>query len=94
MRLDKFLQVSRLVKRRTLAKEICGKGKVSINGRVAKPASELKAGDLLKIDFGFRVLEVEILTVPAEKQSRGEELYRILREEKKLRLEDSPGASF
>ncbi len=63
MRLDKYLKVSRIIKRRTVAKEASEGGRVSINGKPAKPASEVKAGDVLEIRFGektakFRVLQV------------------------------------
>ncbi len=60
MRLDKFLKVSRLIKRRTLAKEVCDQGRVQVNGRVAKASNELKVGDILTLDFGQRVLRVRV----------------------------------
>ena len=55
MRLDKYLKVSRLIKRRTVAKEACDGGRVSLNGRQAKAGSEVKAGDMMEIRFGSRV---------------------------------------
>ena len=55
MRLDKFLKVSRIIKRRTVANEACSGGRVSINGKVAKPAADVKEGDELEIRFGNRV---------------------------------------
>lgn len=61
MRLDKFLKVSRLIRRRTLAKEVAEGGRIQVNGRAAKPATELKPGDLLTIQFGWRVLQVRVL---------------------------------
>jgi ribosomal 50S subunit-recycling heat shock protein len=60
MRLDKYLKVSRLIKRRTLAKEVCDQGRIMQNGRPAKPSNELKVGDILTIDFGQRVLRVRV----------------------------------
>ncbi|MEW6547550.1 MAG: RNA-binding S4 domain-containing protein [Bacillota bacterium] len=60
MRLDKFLQVSRLVKRRTWAREMCLAGRVSINGRVSRPASPVRVGDHITLDMEWRVLEVEV----------------------------------
>ena len=60
MRLDKFLQVSRLVKRRTWAREMCLAGRVSVNGRVARPATPVRPGDLIRLDTEWRVLEVEV----------------------------------
>lgn len=56
MRLDKFLKVSRLVKRRTLAKEVSDQGRILINGRVAKPASEVEPGDVLELHWGAKRL--------------------------------------
>lgn len=60
MRLDKYLKVSRLIKRRTLAKEVCDQGRIALNDRPAKPSSELKVGDILTIDFGQRRLRVRV----------------------------------
>lgn len=60
MRLDKFLKVSRLIKRRTLAKEVCDQGRVQVNGRVAKAGTGLEVGDILTLDFGQRVLKVRV----------------------------------
>lgn len=64
MRLDKYLKVSRLVKRRTVAAELCQGGHVRINDTVAKPSAEVKPGNTLQIRFGNRVLTVKILQVP------------------------------
>lgn len=63
MRLDKYLKVSRLIKRRTVAAEAADAGHVSINGRVAKPSSEVKVGDVLTLSFGARKISVEVLSV-------------------------------
>ena len=60
MRLDKFLKVSRIIKRRTVAKEVADKGRIQINGVLAKSSSTVKIGDLVKIQFGNRILEVEV----------------------------------
>ena len=60
MRLDKFLKVSRLIKRRTLAKEVCDSGRCMINGRAAKAGSEVSSGDILSIRFGQRTVEARI----------------------------------
>ncbi|MDT8862653.1 RNA-binding S4 domain-containing protein [Alkalihalobacillus sp. MEB130] len=60
MRLDKFLKVSRLIKRRTLAKEVCDQGRITINGQVAKAGSNVKAGDELIIRFGQKLVTVRI----------------------------------
>ena len=61
MRLDKFLKVSRLIKRRTVAKEVCDAGRISVNGRPAKAGSELKPGDTILIGYGTKKMEVEVL---------------------------------
>lgn len=77
MRLDKFLKVSRIIKRRTLAKEVCDGGKVQVNGRPAKAGTNIEIGDRIVIDFGHRVIEVEVLqtkeNVPA---ALAKEMYR------------------
>ncbi len=79
MRLDKYLKVSRLIKRRTVAKEMVDAGRVKINGKVAKPGSEVKIGDLLEIGFGQRQVRAEILeikeTVRAEEAAN---LYKLI----------------
>lgn len=63
MRLDKYLKVSRLIKRRTVANEACDGGRVMINGRQAKASAEVKEGDNLEIQFGTRTLKVQVLAV-------------------------------
>ena len=63
MRIDKYLKVSRIIKRRTVAQEACEGGKVTINGKVAKPSSEVKVGDILSLQFGARTVTVEVLEV-------------------------------
>lgn len=63
MRLDKFLKVSRLIKRRTVANEACGAERVRVNGRTAKASYDVKVGDVIEIRYGARLLRVEVLTV-------------------------------
>ncbi len=63
MRLDKYLKVSRLIKRRTVANEACDNGRISVNGRVVKASYEVKPGDRLEINLGSRTLAVEVLQV-------------------------------
>ena len=63
MRLDKYLKVSRLIKRRTIANEACDNGRISVNGRVVKASYEVKVGDKLEIAMGPRVVAVEVLQV-------------------------------
>ena len=63
MRLDKWLKVSRLIKRRTVAQEACDGGRVSVNGVVAKPSRDVKVGDTIEVSFGSKTLRAEILSV-------------------------------
>ena len=63
MRLDKYLKNSRIIKRRTIAKEACEGGRVSINGKVAKPSTEVELGDTIEIRFGDKVLKAEITNI-------------------------------
>ncbi|WP_026495496.1 RNA-binding S4 domain-containing protein [Butyrivibrio sp. WCD3002] len=63
MRLDKYLKVTRLIKRRTVANEACDAGRVMINDRVAKASSDVKAGDIISISFGNKDVKVEVLDV-------------------------------
>ena len=63
MRLDKYLKVSRLIKRRTVANEACDNGRISVNGRVVKASYEVKVGDRLEIAMGPRVVAVEVVQV-------------------------------
>ena len=63
MRLDKFLKVSRLIKRRTVANEACDNGRISVNGRVVKASYEVKIGDRIEITMGTRTVAVEVLQI-------------------------------
>ena len=63
MRLDKWLKVSRLIKRRTVAQEACDGGRVSVNGKTAKPSCDLKVGDIVEVSFGAKKLRAEVLSV-------------------------------
>lgn len=63
MRVDKFLKVSRLIKRRTVANEACDKGRIMINDKVVKASAEVKVGDILSISLGDKVVKAEILKV-------------------------------
>ena len=79
MRLDKYLKVSRLIKRRTVANEACDAGRVMINGKPAKASAAVKAGDVLEIQFGTRTVKAEILNVQETvKKEAAQEMYRIL----------------
>lgn len=81
MRLDKFLKVSRLIKRRTLAKAVADAGRVQVNGKVAKAATEVKAGDEIRIDFGRRQVRARVLAVrDTARAAEAREMYTILEE--------------
>lgn len=79
MRLDKFLKVSRIIKRRTIANEACDLGRVSVNGRVAKASNDVKTGDVIEIRFGEKLTRYEVLTI-AETVAKADaaNLYRQL----------------
>ena len=79
MRLDKYLKVSRLIKRRTVANEACDAGRVLINDRPAKASAQVKDGDVLEIQFGSKAVRVEVLNVQETvKKEEAQELYRYL----------------
>ncbi len=78
MRLDKYLKVSRLIKRRTAANTACDNGLVSVNGRPARASYEVKAGDQISMQFGARTVMVEVLAVQ-ETVRQGDILYREIR---------------
>ena len=79
MRLDKFLKVSRLIKRRTVANEACDAGRVLVNDRAAKASYDVKNGDVIEIQFGTRSVKVEVLDVQETvKKDEAKELYRYL----------------
>ncbi|MBR1815050.1 MAG: RNA-binding S4 domain-containing protein [Lachnospiraceae bacterium] len=79
MRLDKYLKVSRLIKRRTIANEACDAGRVQLNGKVARASSEVKAGDIIEIAFGEKPVRVEVLDVQeTTRKEEAKELFRYL----------------
>ena len=83
MRLDKYLKVSRLIKRRTLAKEVCDAGAVTVNTRQAKAGTEVKAGDILEIRLGSRLVKVEVISTPETiRADQAKTLYTILNEKR------------
>jgi ribosomal 50S subunit-recycling heat shock protein len=63
LRIDKYLKVSRLIKRRTLASEACDQGRVKINNKTAKPSNEVKVGDIIEIQFGNSNVKVEVISI-------------------------------
>jgi len=79
MRLDKFLKVSRVIKRRTVANEACDAGRVSVNGKVAKASLEVKVGDRIDIQFGNREVALEVLDIQdTTKKDEAKELFRYI----------------
>lgn len=82
MRLDKFLKVSRIIKRRTVAKEVADKKRILINGKEAKSSSEVKVGDKLTIRFGNKTLVVRVLAInEVVKKEMANQMYEIIQEE-------------
>lgn len=79
MRLDKYLKVSRLIKRRTIANEACDAGRVMVNGKVAKASVEVKVGDTIEIGFGNKSVKVEVLDIQdTSKKDEAKELFRYI----------------
>lgn len=81
MRIDKFLKVSRIIKRRTIANEVCDRGRVTINGKVAKPGTEVKEGDIIKVTTGPKTISIEVLAVIEHAvEGDSKKMYRIMDE--------------
>lgn len=79
MRLDKYLKVSRIIKRRTVAKEACDTGRVYINGKAVKPGTEVKVSDVIEIRFGNKLLKAEIMSIAeSAKKDEAALMYRII----------------
>ncbi len=80
MRLDKFLKVSRLIKRRTVANEVSDMGRVFVNGNPAKPAKQIKENDIIEIEYATRTTKAKVLKVPTGNVSiqQAQELYEIV----------------
>ena len=79
MRLDKYLKVSRIIKRRTVANEACDAGRVIVNGKAARASYDVKVGDVIEINFGTRTVKAEVLTVAetVRKEDAGN-MYKIV----------------
>ncbi|MCI8747488.1 MAG: RNA-binding S4 domain-containing protein [Lachnospiraceae bacterium] len=79
MRLDKYLKVSRLIKRRPVANEACDAGRISVNGKKAKASLNVKIGDIIEIGFGDKQVKVEVLSLEETyKKDEARELYKVL----------------
>ena len=84
MRLDKFLKVSRIIKRRTLSKEMSESSRVKVNGKVAKPSTKLKIGDIIEVEFGRSILVVKVKDLKEHVlKDDSSMLYEILEEKRK-----------
>ena len=82
MRLDKFLKVSRIIKRRTLAKEISDNSRVTVNNKIAKSSTKVKIGDIISIKFGNKIVTIEIIKIlDSTKKEDSSSMYKILNEE-------------
>ena len=79
MRIDKFLKVSRILKRRTVAQEACGEDKVIINGKIAKPSTQIKVGDVVEILYASGVLKFRVLNIKETvKKEEASSLYEVI----------------
>ena len=85
MRLDKFLKISRIIKRRELIKDFCKNGFIKLNGNLTKPSKEIKVGDIIEIDTPLKLLKIKVLDIPKFKnvsKTEAKKLYEILEEKK------------
>lgn len=81
MRLDKFLKISRIIKRRSVAKEVADKGRIQVNGKLAKSSTDVKVGDEVKIRFGNKILEVKVQELhESTKKEDAAKMYEIINE--------------
>ncbi len=79
MRIDKYLKISRIIKRRTIAQEACDSGRVMVNDKLAKPGTDIKVGDIIEIRFGTQTTKYEVLEIKEHvKKEETDNLYRIL----------------
>ncbi len=79
MRLDKYLKVSRIIKRRTVANEACDAGRVLVNGKTAKASQEVKVGDIIEVGFGTKSVKAEVLSIAeTSKKDEAKELFRYI----------------
>lgn len=89
MRLDKFLKISRIIKRRSVAKEVADKGRIQINGKLAKSSSDVKVGDQLKIQFGNKTMEVKVNELhESTKKEDTQKMYEIISEIRKQNTDE------
>ncbi len=85
MRIDKYLKISRIIKRRTVANEACAGGRVTINGKIAKPGTDVRPGDILSIRFGEHLGQYEVLRIEETvRKEQASEMYRVIEEDASL----------
>ncbi len=78
MRIDKFLKVSRIIKRRTVANEAADNGRISVNGKVVKPSYEIKVGDIVEIKFGNNISKFKIIAIPKGQNCNSSEVIELI----------------
>ena len=88
MRIDKYLKVSRIIKRRTVANEACAGGRVTVNDKIAKPGTDVKPGDMITIRFGEHLGRYEILAISETvRKDQASEMYRVMEEDDRMKTE-------
>ena len=88
MRIDKYLKVSRIIKRRTVANEACAGGRVTVNDKIAKPGTDVKPGDMITIRFGEHLGRYEILAISETvRKDQASEMYRVIEEDDSMNTE-------
>ena len=78
MRIDKFLKISRVIKRRTVANEVADNGRISVNGKIVKPSYDVKVGDIVEIQFGDKISKFEVTSIPKVQNKDLEESIKLL----------------
>lgn len=78
MRIDKFLKMSRVIKRRTVANEVADNGRISVNGKIVKPSYDVKIGDIVEIQFGDKISKFEVISIPKVQNKDLEESIKLL----------------
>lgn len=85
MRLDKYLKVSRLIKRRTVAKEVAEAERILVNGKLAKPSKDINVSDIITIEFGTKIVNIKVLSVDEKtKKDLASTMYELISETKKI----------
>lgn len=93
MRLDKYLKTARILKRRSVSKELADNERVYVNGKIAKPSKEIKINDLIKVVFGYRELTIKVLALPKQANKQDAALMFEVVEEKLVKKEECDESS-